>query len=49
VALLFLWLAILGGQPPGRRYATLKIAPGNFFYLLKIISPADQRLPLRLA
>jgi len=32
-----------------RHCATLKIAPGNFFYLLKIISLADQWLPLGLA
>jgi hypothetical protein len=49
MALLFLWPFIPGGHPAGRRYATLKIALGNFFYLLSIISPADQRLPRRLA
>jgi hypothetical protein len=35
MALLFLWSAIPGGHPAGRRYATLKIAPGNFFHPLK--------------
>jgi len=31
----FLWPAIRGGHPAGRRYATLKIVPGNFFWAIK--------------
>jgi hypothetical protein len=49
MALLFLWPPSLAAALRARHYATLKIAPGNFFYLLSIISPTDQRLPRRLA
>ncbi|TBU98151.1 hypothetical protein DNJ95_09510 [Stutzerimonas kirkiae] len=34
-----LWLAIHGSHPSGRRYATLKMAPGHFSLQLAAASP----------
>ncbi|VXC97369.1 hypothetical protein PSEUDO9AZ_30085 [Pseudomonas sp. 9AZ] len=40
----FLWPAIHGSHPTGRRGATSKIAPGNFLFCVSFIKQIDGHL-----